>query len=183
MSNYLCHDFKTPRTDTARRLPNTFRFVPIAFYVAMVTGAYFITMDTIGYRAAKQDKAHFDLLKVQNDAEKSKYEQDVANVNLETSRAQEVAKWIEGTRVIQPVCVKIGRAIKGEARLGELIIERNEQLPNQIILSMKVTGASLTDVAQIQSSVEQLNYRAYSPQQSKQGDVIDYRSSLVWQQH
>ena len=40
MSEYLCHDFKTPRTDTARRLPDTFRFIPLMFYVAMLGGGW-----------------------------------------------------------------------------------------------------------------------------------------------
>jgi len=182
MSNYLCHDFKTPRTDTSRRLPNSFLVVPIAFYVAMVAGAYFVTMDILGYRAAEREKASFNEIKAQHDSEKAKYDEQTSSLNVETARAQEVAKWIEGTRAMQPICVKIGRSVKTEARLSELLLERNEQLPNQFILAMKLTGGSITDVQQIQTSIEQLNYRAYSPQQSKQGDLIDYRSNLVWQQ-
>ncbi|MBX7210801.1 MAG: hypothetical protein K1X78_21010 [Verrucomicrobiaceae bacterium] len=182
MSNYLCHDFKTPRTDTSRRLPNSFRIVPVIFYVAMVAGAYFITIDVLGYRAANRDKATFNQIKADHNAEKAKYETQTGSLTVETARAQEVAKWIEGTRSLQPICVKINRSIKADARLGELLVERNEQLPSQFILSMKLTGASVTDVQQIQSNIEQLNYRAYSPQQSKQADVIDYRSNLVWQQ-
>ena len=182
MSPYLCHDFKTPRTDTSRRLPNSFRVVPIAFYLAMVLGAYFVTMDVISYRSAKQDKTKYDQVKAQHEAEKAKFEEQTGSLNVETARAQEVAKWIEGTRVMQPICVKIGRSINAEARLGELILERNEQLPNQLVLSMKLTDANITDVQQIQTNIEQLNYRAYSPQQSKQGEVIDYKSNLVWQQ-
>lgn len=182
MSDYLCHDFKTPRTDTSRRLPNSFRAVPVAFYLAMVAGAYFVTMDIIGYRAANQDKIKYDQIKAQHDAEKAKLEEQTGGLNVETARGTEIAKWIEGTRVMQPIFVKIARSITGESRLGELILERNEQLPNQLVLSMKLTDANISDVQQIQTNLEQLNYRAYSPQQSKQGDVIDYRSNLVWQQ-
>ena len=182
MSNYLCHDFKTPRTDTSRRLPNSFRVVPVAFYFTMVIGAYFVTMDVISYRTATKDKAKYDQIKTQHDAEKAKFEEQTGSLNVESARAQEVAKWIEGTRVMQPICVKIARSINAEARLSELILERNEQLPNQLVLTMKLNDGNITDVQQIQTNIEQLNYRAYSPQQSKQGDVIDYRSNLVWQQ-
>lgn len=182
MSNYLCHDFKTPRTDTSRRLPNSFRVVPIAFYVAMVAAAYFVTMDVLGYRAAQREKTSFDQIKTEHDAEKAKYEELTSDLDVETARANAVAKWIEGTRAMQPICVKIGRSVKSEARLSELLLERNEQLPNQLVLTLKLTGGEVTDVQQIQAGIEQLNYRAYSPQQSKQGEVIDYRSNLVWQQ-
>lgn len=183
MSDYICHDFKTPRNDTSRRLPNSFRVVPIVFFVAMVAGAYFVTMDIIGYRAAKDEKAKFAQIKTQFDSEKAKFESQTASLNVETARAQEVAKWIEGTRVMQPICVKIGRTITSEARISELLLERNEQLPNQLVLSMKLSGGNITEVQQIQANIEQLNYRAYSPQQSKQGETIDYRANLVWQQH
>jgi hypothetical protein len=149
----------------------------------MVAGAYFVTMDVIGYRAAERDKASFDEIKAQHESEKAKYEEQTTLLNVETARAQEVAKWIEGTRVMQPICVKIGRSISSDTRLSELLLERNEQLPNQLALSMKLTGGSITEVQHIQTNIEQLNYRAHSPQQSKQGDIIDYKSSLVWQQH
>jgi succinyl-CoA synthetase beta subunit len=182
MSPYLCHDFKTPRTDTSRRLPNSFRLIPIAFYLAMVAGAYFVTMDVLNYRAAKKDKAQFDQIKAQHEAEKVKFEEQTATLNVETARAQEVAKWVEGTRAMQPICVKIGRSISAEARLSELTLERNEQLPNQLVLTMKLSGGDVSEVQKIQTNIEQLNYRAYSPQQSKQGEVVDYRSNLVWQQ-
>lgn len=183
MSAYICHDFKTPRTDTSRRLPNSFRALPVLFYVAVVAGAYFITMDVISYRRSVDEKAKFNQIKKQYDEEKAKFEEMTGHLTTESSRAQEIAKWIEGTRAMQPICVKIGRSITTEARLSELIVERNEQLPNQLVLSMKLTGANIAEVQQIQSNIEQLNYRAYSPQQSKQGDIIDYRSNLVWQQH
>lgn len=182
MSTYLCHDFKTPRTDTSRRLPNSFRVIPVGFYLAMVAGAYFVTMDVINYRAAQTDKTKFTQIKAQYEGEKAKFGEQTASLNVETARAQEVAKWVEGTRVMQPICVKIGRSLSSEARLSELILERNEQLPNQLVLTMKLNGGTVADVQQIQTNVEQLNYRAYSPQQSKQGEVIDYRSNLVWQQ-
>ena len=182
MSDYLCHDFKTPRTDTSRRLPNSFRAIPVLFYVAMAVGAYIVTMDVLSYRSAKQDKAKADQTKAGYDAEKAKYEEQTGALNVETGRANSVARWIEGTSVMQPICVKIGRSVTGEARLSELLLERNEQLPNQLVLSMKLNGGTIADMQTIQTNIEQLNYRAYSPQQSKQGDIIDYRSNLVWQQ-
>lgn len=183
MSNFLCHDFKTPRTDTSRRLPNSFRAVPVAFYLSLVVGAYFVTMDVISYRGAKQDKTKFDALKAQHEADKKHFEDEKAATDIETARSQEVAKWVEGTRVMQPVAVKIARSMPPEVRLNELLLERNEQLPNQLVLNVKFSGGSVQNVQDIETNVSQLNYRAYSPQQSKEGETIEYRSNLVWQQH
>jgi hypothetical protein len=46
---------------------------------------------------------------------------------------------------------------------------------------MKMMGSTIKQVQTIQTNIEQLNYRAYSPQQSIKEGVIDYRSNLVWQ--
>lgn len=181
MSQYLCHDFKTPRTDTSRRLPNSFRFVPFAFYLALVAGTYFITMDILSYRSASESKIKFEKIKAQHEEEQAKNDAITASLGVETGRANEVAKWVEGTRAMQPIAVRIARSIQGEARLSELILERNEQLPNQLVLTMKMMGGSIQQVQAIQTNIEQLNYRAYSPQQSVKDGVVDYRSNLVWQ--
>ena len=77
--------------------------------------------------------------------------------------------------------MRIARSVTGETRLTEVILERNEQLPNQLVLSMKMMGSSIQQVQTIQTNIEQLNYRAYSPQQSIKDGLIDYRSNLVWQ--
>lgn len=182
MSNFLCHDFKTPRTDTSRRLPNSFRAVPAAFYLSLVVGAYLVTMDILSYRSAKQDKAKFDQIKAQCEADRKHFEEEKSVTDVETARAQEVAKWVEGTRVMQPICVKIARSLPPEVRMSELLLERNEQIPNQFVLNVKFSGGSVQNVQDIESNLSQLNYRAYSPQQSKEGDAIEYRSNLVWQQ-
>ena len=181
MSQYLCHDFKTPRTDTSRRLPNSFRFVPFAFYLALVAGTYFITMDILAYRSAGESKVKFEKIKAQHEEEKAKNDQISSTLTTETGRANEVAKWVEGTRAMQPIAVRISRSISGETRLSELILERNEQLPNQLVLSMKLVGGSVQQVQAVQTNIEQLNYRAYSPQQSVKDGIVDYRSNLVWQ--
>ncbi len=181
MSAYICHDFKTPRNDTARRLPNSFRIVPVVFYLALIAGAYFVTMDVINIRGAKAEKLKHDQVKAQHESEKTRFAEEKKNLDIESARATEVAKWIEGTRVIQPLCVRVARSVPTEATLGELILERNEQLPDQFILSFKLVNGQPQHVQAVQTNLEQLNYRSYSPQQSKQGDTWDCRTNLVWQ--
>ncbi len=182
MSDYLCHDFKTPRTDTSRRLPNSFRVIPIAFYLAMAAGAYFVTMDIIGYQSAKQEKERQNQVKAQHDAEKARHESEFAALDTEAQKGTHLAKWVEATRSIQPVCVKITRnvPVQDGTTITELALERNEQLPSQIGLSMKLTDGNLSQVKNIEAAIEQLNYRAYSPQQSTQNGQIEYKSNLVW---
>ncbi len=56
MSEFICHDFKTPRNDTSKRLPDTFKAIPILFYLSIVGCVYFMTMDWMAYKQAQKDK-------------------------------------------------------------------------------------------------------------------------------
>ncbi|MBL9133847.1 MAG: hypothetical protein JNG86_21730 [Verrucomicrobiaceae bacterium] len=180
MSDYLCHDFKTPRTDTSRRLPSTFRFIPVMFYIAVVGSAYMMTMDYFDFKKAQQQKKDADARKSTLDAERDAFQKELAGLEAESKKADGVAQWMEGARNLQPILVKIARAVQMETRLGAVSLERSEQAPANIALSMKVTGANAaTEIAAIQNALGQLQYRAYSPQQSKTEDVIEYRSTVV----
>lgn len=182
MSDYICHDFKTPRTDTSKRLPNSFKMVPVAFYLALVGGAYFMTMDWMAYKQAQQQKTVSEEVKKQHEAVTKKMGDEKAALDAETAKAEEVAKWMEGARNLQPISVAIARAIPPEVRISDLTIERSDQVPANLSLAMKINGGSVTEVGLIESSISRLNYRSYSPQQTKSGDLIEYRSTLVRQE-
>lgn len=183
MSNYICHDFKTPRTDTSRRLPNSFRAVPVFFYLAIVAGAYFITTDIFAYRKASAAKIKADEVKAQHEAAAKKHGDDKTSLDVQTARAEAVARWIEGTRVVQPISVRIARSLPPEVHLNELYIERNEQLPSNLNLSLKLSGGSLVNIQTIEKDLTAMNYRANGSQQSTQGEQIDYSTSLSWQNY
>ncbi|MBE7495847.1 MAG: hypothetical protein HS117_12955 [Verrucomicrobiaceae bacterium] len=180
MNEYLCHDFKTPRTDTSRRLPSTFRFIPILFYVAVAGCAYIMTMDYFAFKKAQVQKKEADERKSALEAERDAFQKELAELEAEAKKADTVAQWMEGARNLQPLVVKIARAVQADTRLGGLSLERNEQAPANIALSMRVTGGSAaTEIAAIESALGQLQYRSYAPQQTKNADVIEYRSTLV----
>lgn len=182
MSEYLCHDIKTPRTDTSRRLPDTFKLVPALFYLALVAGAYFMTMDWLAYKAAQRDKAQADTVKAEHDDVTARMGAEKAALDKETAKAQILAKWTEGGRNVQPVGVAIARAMPPETRLSDLTLERSDQVPSNLSLSVKISGASAAEVGMIETSLSRLQYRSFSPQQTKNGEVIEYRSTLVRQE-
>jgi hypothetical protein len=180
MSEYLCHDFKSPRVDASRRLPATFRFVPIAFYVALVGAAYFITMDVLALRKADQDRLVSEELLAEKEQAKSRFDAEKHAIDVEKAKAEHLAKWVEGTRVLQPLCVETARAIRGEVRIAEMSLDRNSQLPAQIDISLRLTGADSSHIAAVENALGKLSYRSYSPQQARSKDVIDYQSTLVF---
>lgn len=182
MSDYTCHDFKTPRTDTSKRLPNSFKLVPLAFYLALIGGTYIMTMDWMAYKRAQQQKISAEEVKKEHEAMTKQMAEAKATLDAENSRAEVVAKWVEGARNLQPISVAIARSMPAEVRLSDLTLERSDQVPANLSLALRINGGSATEVGLIESSISRLNYRSYSPQQTKTGDVIEYRSTLVRQE-
>lgn len=182
MSEYICHDFKTPRTDTSKRLPNSFKLVPVAFYLALVGGTYFMTMDWMAYKKAQTAKMASEQVRKEHESVTKQLTAEKTALDAETAKAEVVAKWVEGARNVQPISVAIARAMPPEARLSDLTIERSDQVPANLSLALRINGGTATEVGLVESSISRLNYRSYSPQQSKSGDIIEYRSTLVRQE-
>jgi hypothetical protein len=181
MNTYVCHDFKTPRTDTSKRLPNSFKAVPVMFYLALLLGTYFMTMDWMAYKRAQTVRAKADAIRQEHEDVASKMQSEKAVLDAETEKAEALARWVEGSRNIQPVTVAVARALPPEVTVSDLMIERSDQVPANLNLSLKLHGGSASEVAMIETTLSRLLYRSYSPEQSKDGSVIQYRSTLVRQ--
>lgn len=179
MSVYLCHDFKTPRNDTSKRLPDSFKAIPALFYLVLIAAAYFMTMDWRAYKQAELDKIQAVASKAQFEASTKDLQTEKAGLDAETAKAELLAKWMEGARNVQPIGVAIARAMPPEVRLSDLSLERSDQVPANLSLSVRINGDSPTEVGLMESGLSRLQYRSYAPQQSKEGDVIQYRSTLI----
>lgn len=179
--NTLCHDFKSPRNDTSKRLPPIFAVVPILFYVILVGGSYVSVTSYLDYRDATLSRDQWKQYQTEQEEAKSKLEIEKTQVTQEKWKAEKLAQWVEGTRALQPISVAVARAMPPEISLAELSLERSVELPQQITLSVRINSGTLEEVGRIQSAIASLNYRAYNSQQLKSGDALDYRSMLVWQ--
>ena len=182
MNEYLCHDFKTPRVDTSRRLPPSFRAIPLVFYVALVGCAYVMTMDYFNYKAALRQKTDAEARQKISVEKTEALKNEKSNLEAEATKAEKVAQWMEGARNIQPIAVKIARAVQSDTRITQVALERSEQVPANLALTIHLNGTKVsTELAAIEASLGQLLYRTYSPQQTKNEDIIEYHSTLVRQ--
>lgn len=179
MSVYLCHDFKTPRNDTSKRLPDSFKAIPALFYLSLIGATYFMTMDWMAYKQAEHDKLQAVASKAQHDGTTKELQTEKAGLDAETAKAEILAKYMEGARNIQPISVAIARAMPAEVRLSDLSLERSDQVPSNLALSVRINGGSPAEVGLMEAGLARLQYRSYAPQQSKEGEVIEYRSTLV----
>jgi hypothetical protein len=181
MNSYLCHDFKSPRTDTSRRLPNSMRLVPIMFYVVICAASGFGVKDFLAARKAGEREAEAIARATTLKAEVESINLEKANIEAQRRKGENIAQWIEGTRIVQPVAVAIARALPLETDITSLVLERNSDLPAQVNLTIQLLNGGIPEFAKIESSISRLNYRLFSPQQDKEGEGVEFRSLLVYQ--
>jgi hypothetical protein len=163
MIDYLCHDFKTPRTDTSRRLPSSFRAIPVIFYVALVGSAYVMTMDYFNYKKALTQKTEAEERRKLSESQRDTFKAEKADLESEAFKAE-----------------KIARAVQAETRITQVALERSEQVPANLALTIHLNGSKVAgELSAIENALGQLLYNSYSPQQTKNGEVIEYHSTLV----
>jgi len=182
MSQFLCHDFKTPRTDMSRRLPSTLRMVPVIFYAVLVISTIFLIKDWTDLNKASSDLIQANGRKDEAAATKTKLLAERDQIETEKFRAEGIAKWVEGTRVMQPISVAIARSMPPETNITELVLERNADFPAQVSMLLRIFNGGATEIEKVQKALERLHYRSHSPQQARQGDLMEFRSMLVWQE-
>jgi len=113
--------------------------------------------------------------------ESARLAKERTQVEVLNKRATEVAKWVEGALNLQPICVAVSRAAADDATISELSLTRNPELPSQVHLELKMNNANSAVMDATLQSIRELDFRAYSAQQSKEVDQLDYKATLVWQ--
>jgi hypothetical protein len=181
MSQQPCHDFKTPRPDASKRLPGLYTVIPILFYVIVLGGTYVSVTSFLSYRDAAHRRDEWKRYQAEQEEAKAGLEVQTADIDHEKWKAEKLAQWIEGTRALQPITVAVARAVPAEISLSELSMERSADMPQQILLSVRINNGTLDEVGKIQTAINNLSYRTYNSQQLKSGELLDYRSMLVWQ--
>ena len=182
MSTPNCHDFKTQRTDTARRLPSSFMLIPIIFYISVVGGTVLNINSYLSYRNATMKRDSFTHQQAEHKTTKGELESQENAVNKEKQKAEKLAQWIEGTRTLQPISVAIVRSIPPEITLADMTFERSTEIPSQINLNVRINNGDMEEINHIQNSLQDLHYRPYNSQQIKNGDSLEYKTMLVFQQ-
>ncbi len=182
MHTPICHDFKTPRTDTSKRLPSSFILVPIIFYISVLGGILLNINAYLRYRDGTMKRDSFRQQQAEHESSKGQLETQEHAVVKEKMKAEKLAQWIEGTRTLQPITIAIIRSIPPEITLSDMNFERSVDIPAQINLNVRINNGSMEEVARIQTGLQSLNYRPYNSQQLKNGETLEYKTMLVFQQ-
>ncbi len=156
--------------------------VPVLFYLTLAAGSYFSITSYMSYRDSIKRRDTWKQQISELEGQRSKIDADIATISKEKAKAEKLAQWVEGTRMLQPISAAINRAIPAEVSLGEVSFERSVDIPAQINLSVRINNGGMEEVGRIQNSIQALKYHAYNSQQVKNGDSLDYKTILVWQQ-
>lgn len=177
----LCHDLKTERPDVSQGLPGYLRAVPVLFYIsvvgALVLGAWFY----LGIRQATASKDKWLAEDARHKQANQKISSEMTAITNQNTRARDVVSWMEGAHAIQPLTVAITRSMEPQVTISELRITRNAEIPAQLYLSLKLNGAGPEQLERTLKSIKELSYRAYSAQQTKVKDSLDYKATLIWE--
>jgi len=114
--------------------------------------------------------------------EKVKTEEQIQLIRNEDRKAEEVYKWVQGSKQIQPLALSIARSMGQKSSIEELLLYREEKNPHQIRIQLKFINGGQKQLDTTLSAINSIGYRAYSANQNLiQGGKVDYQATLIWQ--
>jgi len=174
-------DLKTERKGVSPPLPPLFRLLPMLFYLTIaaavgLNGIFFLRLSQEVQRKEASIKRKSDY-----DAALKNAQTERRDLEGEAKKASDIVSWVDTTRPLQPLVVEIARSIAPDSTLVELRLERDEDSPNQIKVSMRLNSDSTRQLDNTLEKISSQRYRTYSPQQTVNGQEIDYKATLLWQ--
>ncbi|MFV1993868.1 MAG: hypothetical protein ACC661_00415 [Verrucomicrobiales bacterium] len=179
--NLLCNDLKTERQDVSQGLPPYFKAIPVLFYIGIVAGLGLGTWFFLSLRAATVERDQWVDMESREKSAGEKLDAEMTEVMDQNERARDVVAWMEGAQAVQPLSVAITRSVAPTVTISELSLTRNAEIPSQIYFSLKMDGGEPDQIDRTLASLKELNYRAYSPSETRARDSLDYKATLIWQ--
>ena len=82
---------------------------------------------------------------------------------------------------LQPLVVGIVRSMAPNSSIVELNLERDAETPSQLKLGLRLNTDSDKQLENTLEVIRKMNYREFSPTQTRVRGDLDYRASLLWQ--
>jgi len=177
----LCHDLKTERRDVSGGLPSYLKIVPVFFYLTLAVCTLGYTWFEVSRKRAARELERWESIVASHEEEISRIEKEREVIEASNDWAKEMAEWLEGAHHLQPLVVALGRGVGEEATIAEVLLVRNSEIPSQIHFTLKMDGVTTTVLDRTLEGIRKLHFRAYSAQQQKNEDSLDYNATLVFQ--
>lgn len=176
----IIHDLKTERQNVSEGLPAGYKLIPVTFYFVSVATIF---LSLFFYLSKKAYEATELSMRERGDIAQSQQSSYVAQQNALTSEAKSaegIAKWLEGSRGLQPVTVAIGRSMGKDSTIAELSLDRNPEIPAHTFLQLKIDGGGSQQIENTLNSIYALDFQTYSAQQVKGRNSTDFQATLIY---
>ena len=109
-------------------------------------------------------------------------EKQIDLIKNQDRKAEEIIKWINGSKQIQPLALCIARSMGQKSSIEELLLYRDDKNPHQVRIELKFINGGQKQLDVTLSAINSIGYRAYSANQNlSQGGKVDYQATLIWQ--
>ena len=179
-SQRICHDLKTDRPDMAQPLPAALGLLPIVFYLSIVAAIGLNAFFFMQLKDAETSKAEWEEKAKSEDELKLTVKSQQDSIDLETARANDVVKWIDGAHPLQPLSLAITRSMNAKSTISELSLIRDRANPDQIWLGLKFDKGGTRQLDDTLDAIQSLGYRYYAAVQTQgQSGLMDYQATLI----
>jgi len=175
----VIHDLKTERQNVSAGLPAGYKFVPIAFYIVSAASLLLSLYFSLSKKAYEASEADLRFRASNAKTEEMKLLTNQQSLVDEAKRAEVFAKWLEGSRPLQPVTVVIARSMGKDSTIAGLSLNRNPEIPAHTFMQLKIDGGGSEQIETTLDSIYALDYQTYSAQQVKGRNSTDFQATLI----
>lgn len=174
-------DFKTERKGILAPLPMIFRLVPILFYGALL---FLIVVGSAAFLHRRVAEARRDVvLKEVTDlkAQIEKHKAERSTLEARIREATDLELWVLASMPLQPLVISIIRSMGPQSSIVNLSLERDAETPSQLRMNLRINAESDEQLERSLGAIRDMDYREFSPTQTRVREDLDYRASLLWQ--
>lgn len=176
----IIHDLKTQRQGVSGGLPAAYKLIPITFYLGLIVTLLASLFFYMGIRSHKTDKITWEgKLKTSKSAQ-TKFSNSHNEIVEIAEKADGLAKWLEGSRPLQPVTTAIGRSMGPSATISELSFDRSPEIPAHTFMQLKIDNGGSEQIESTLASINALSYLTYSANRVKAATAIDFQATLIY---
>lgn len=176
----IIHDLKTERQNVSEGLPSGFKLVPTAFYIVSISAVFLSLYFYLGKKAYETSEASMRDRLAQAESQRSTFLAQQEGVSSQAKRAEGIAKWLEGSRPLQPITAVIGRSMGKDSTVAELSLDRNPEIPAHTFMQLKIDGGGSQQIEATLNEIYGLNFQTYSAQQVKGKNSTDFQATLIY---
>ncbi|MEM7603327.1 MAG: hypothetical protein AAF357_18180, partial [Verrucomicrobiota bacterium] len=176
----IIHDLKTERQNISEGLPAGYKLIPVSFYIVSLATVFLSLFFYLSKKAYESTETSMRDRQSQAQTQQTGFVSQQNTISAESKKAEGIAKWLEGSRPLQPVTAVVGRSMGKDSTIAELSLDRNPEIPAHTFMQLKIDGGGSQQIENTLSAIYALDYQTYSAQQVKGRNSTDFQATLIY---